>query len=44
MGNCTYSSGSYADKVWTPSENVSTLTITPAATIGWTSLTVTYAK
>lgn len=44
MGNATYSSGSYADKVWTPSGNVSSFTITPAATIGWVKATVYYAK
>lgn len=44
MGSAKFSSGSYADKVWTPSGDVSSVTITPSATIGWSSVTVHYAK
>lgn len=44
LGNSKFSSGSYADKVWTPSENTNTLTITPSATVGLTKVVVTYAK
>jgi hypothetical protein len=44
LGNCTFSSGTYADKVWTPSGNVSSVTITPNATVGFTKITVTCSK
>lgn len=44
LSNSTYSSGTFADNVWTPTDEVSTLTITPSATTGLTNLVVYYSK
>lgn len=44
LSSSKFSSGSYADKVWTPTDNVSSVTITPSATVGLTKVVVTYAK
>ncbi len=44
LGNCTWSSGTYADKTWTPTSEVSTVTMTVTATVGFRTIKVYYAK
>ncbi len=45
LGKCIFDSGSYAEKVWTASGNATTtLTVTVTATVGFTDMTVHFAK
>jgi len=44
MEKCTWSSGTYADKTWTPDANVSSVTLTVTATVGFRKITIYYAK
>ena len=44
VGNATYSSGKIDGTTWTPTSDVSSVTMTPAATIGLTKVVVTYSK
>ncbi len=44
MEGCTWSSGTYADKVWTPTSDVASVTLSVTATVGFNKITVYYAK
>ena len=44
LAACTWSSGTYADKTWTPATQVSSVTMTVTGTVGFNKITIYYAK